>query len=316
MPGSCVEADFWLHVGRILHLPFSLVGMLGNSLVIVCVLHTARMRTPINICFASLAVADFMVGLSLSLAVNFDKIAPPSGSFRRHACLWSLAFGTHSLLSAVFGVLVVSAKRWGQVVHWGSACWSLSSRAGSLVLVGGAWFCSSLLAVTILIWGKAGDTGRCAMDACLGLAHRVGLNIVAILAIVASSVFCLNLLRYIVHTRKAVHTMAPTTDALQRARQEERRLHTTIVTVVVILVSLWLPYVLVTSIPNLKDTLDRCELRVWALVLIQLNSLVNPFIYAWRSRAYREAFVGLLPSRNSLPCYRNRINPDVVIHVY
>ncbi len=105
---------------------------------------------------------------------------------------------------------------------------------------------------------------------------------IAVLVIAANAFFCLKLLHHAVKTsRAAVHPHAQTAAALERARLKERRLLFTTVIIIGILLSLWLPYLLLMPIPQLRDTPLKYELvRVWGLALMQLNSLANPFVYA------------------------------------
>ncbi len=297
-------AHLWLEIGRGLHPVLSSVGIVGNSMVILCVLRSAVNRTPMNICFASLAAADLLVAVSISATVFFGDFAPHSSFYRKWLCLATLAFATHSALASVLGILVISVKRWGQIVHWNS-CHQMSRMKGTMALITGAWGCSFLLSISVMASGKSENSTTCSLDFYLETPHRITLNMIAIFAIAVNAFFCFKLLHHAVKTRRAVHPHAQTAAALERARQNERRLHNTIVIIITILVSLWLPYLILTAIPHLKDTRMKYELvRIWGLALMQMNSLLNPFIYGWRSKSFRDSLLALLPTRGNLSCCR------------
>ncbi len=297
-----LEGQIGVNAGKVLHLVLSFVGTLGNSLVVWCVLRSPQMRTPIHICFASLAVADCLVCATMSMVVYFDDFSSliETPLYKRWACLGILSFGLQCLLASVLGILVVSLKRWLQIIHW-NTCSIANRMKGAMVMVAIAWLCSSLMGVSVAIWRKPGPYSSCYLDFCLTDAHQLVIKVILLFAIAAIVFLCGSLLRHTVKRLQAVHAVAgETVDSLERARQEDRRIHNTIVMLIAVLMSLWLPHIIITIIPRTRDAIDQYNLRIWSLAMLQLNSLVNPFIYVWRSRSFRDALFALIPNRECL----------------
>ena len=307
---SCVQAATPVHA------VVAIIGIGGNSLVILCVLRSAVNRTPINVCFANLAAADILVAVSTSAFVFLETLAPEF--FQGWLCLGMLAFGTQTVFGSIFSVLVIGVKRWRQVVHWNSYH-TIRDMKKTLAMIAGAWGFSTLMSATILLGGKPSHFARCRMEFYLADLHRNALGATALLGVVTNACFCLKLLHFAIKSRRAVHPHIQTAAALERARQLELRLTYTVIMVIAVLILVLVPlFGLSFMIHYFKDTpgLDSL-IQVWGITLaIQINSAVNPFIYAWRSKAFRDAIMALLPARETLPCWRTRIiNAELEMHV-
>ena len=282
--------------GTAAHSVVAIVGISGNSLVILCVLRSAVNRTSINACFASLAAMDILVAVSTCVFILLQNLAPEL--FHGWLCLGMLAFSTQALLGSILAVLVIGVKRWGQVVHWNS-CHTMGGMRRTLAMIAGAWGFSSVMSATILFGGKPGNFARCSAEFYLADPHRNTLGATALLGVVSNGCFCLKLLHYAVKTRRAVHPHLQTAEALERARQRELRLTYTVIIVTAILILVWVPlFGLYFMVDYFKDTPGITTLvETWGLGLAaQVNSAVNPFIYAWRSKTFRDAILALFPA--------------------
>ncbi len=308
-PWPCVQA------ATAVHAVVAIVGIVGNSLVILCVLRSVVNRTSINVCFANLAAVDILVAVSTSVFVFLETLTPEF--FQGWRCLGILAFGTQAIFGSILAVLVIGVKRWGQVVHWNS-CHAMGSMRRTLAMIAGAWGFSTLMSATILLGGKPGNFARCSAEYYLADLHRNALGATALVGVVTNACFCLKLLHFAIKNRRAVHPHIQTAEALERARQLELRLTYTVIIIIAVLILVWVPlFGLYFMVHRFKDTLGLDSLvQVWGITLaIQINSAVNPFIYAWRSKVFRDVIVALLPARETLPCWGTRIHVELEIHV-
>ncbi len=222
-----------------------------------------------------------------------------------------------TFLGSILAVLVIGVKRWGQVVHWNS-CHTMGGMKRTLAMIAGAWGFSTLMSATILLGGKPSHFARCRMEFYLADLHRNALGATALLGVVTNACFCLKLLHFAIKSRRAVHPHTQTAEALERARQLELRLTYTVIIIIAVLILVWVPWFgLFFGVHHFKDTPEiETLVRVWGIILgSQINSSVNPFIYAWRSKPFRDAIVAFFPARETLPCWRTRIHAELEIHV-
>ncbi len=206
----------------------------------------------------------------------------PSVGVHRHTCFQLVLHpGLYDL-----AVLVISIQRWQQVARW-NTCQFMNATKLALVMIASAWGCSTVQLACIVIWASKERFPRCTLQFYLQDPHRITLSTFIPLAVAINVFFCLNLLRYAVKSRRAVHPHSQTADVLERARQRELRLHYTVIIIIAVLVFVWLPCTCLLYFGNnFKETLQTYDLvRLWGLLLVQLNSLVNPFIYTWRSKS-------------------------------
>ncbi len=222
-----------------------------------------------------------------------------------------------TFLGSILAVLVIGVKRWGQVVHWNS-CHTMGGMRRTLAMIAGAWGFSTVVSATILLAGKPGHFARCSNVFYLADLHRNALGATGLLGVVTNACFCLKLLHFAIKSRRAVHPHIQTAEALERARQLELRLTYTVIIIIAVLILVWVPlFGLFFMVHYFKDMPEIDSLvQVWGITLaIQINSAVNPFIYTWRSKAFRDAIVASLPARETLPCWGTRIHAELEIHV-
>ncbi len=311
-----IKELYWTRVALGLHPICSIFGILGNSLVVVWVLGNVVKRTPVNVCFANQAVADLLVALSVTPFVFFRDWAPEESVQRIRACQGIFAFCVCCVRSSIFATLVISVKRWGQIVHWeGGRCHAMSTMKGVFAMIAVAWLCSALSSASTVIWSKPGNITLCSITNNKEERYiSMALNAVTGLAVAANAFFCLKLLHYAVTTLRAVQPESQTTEASERVRQNELRLHNTIVIIIAIQVLVWVPaFCVATFATGSREMLDLAH--AWVMLLVQLNSVANPFVYAWRAKSFRESVLALLPARETMPCWRVRIHPEPGIEV-
>ncbi|CAO2628266.1 Trace amine-associated receptor 8b [Lemmus lemmus] len=98
MNGSCIKTPYLPGARAILYLVFgsgALLAVCGNLLVVISVLHFKQLHSPANLLIASLASADFLVGVSVmpfSMVRSIESCWYFGDKFcSLHSC-WDVAF--------------------------------------------------------------------------------------------------------------------------------------------------------------------------------------------------------------------------------
>ncbi len=345
LPQGRISGD----VFRWLHLVFGLCGMAVSSLVVVAVLRSSRMRTPMKICFASLATGDCTVAVSVGVSVWFEETGLLGGWA---ACPVLLALGGISSQSSILGVLVIGIKWWMQLIQWNTNSSTRSKRI-SVIMVVIAWLCAFLMTAISLIWRKAVNNEPCYLDFYLLGLPRSLFVAVSGAVLLATAYFFVQFLRYTIRMcqyereklarnliRRAdfreqlprlpcpaerhsfIETMMRTRDlaiqdeAEERERLEDVQVHNTIVVLMVVLMILWLPLHIVAFIQLFHPLLDAEAFRMWTLAAMQLNSLMKSSVCLWVSKWLRQSVAGLFSSIQTRSCCKVGLQPEDIIRMY
>ncbi len=293
LAGISGEATVAIIIGQVLHVLFACVNLVGNTLVVVAVTRRPGLRNHVTMCLANLAIADILLCVSFTVHVYLPYLQPEEATARRVSCLAVLSFATFSGLASMVAILLVGFKRWTQVVQKQTFL-CLHGVRGTLMLLAGGWAICGAFAISVLLKNNSGTYTVCSLDFYTEPLHRLTLNVFAGGTMMGNAFFCVMLLQHAIRVRRRVENVSQTTTDVGTSTADDRKLHNTILMLVAILLVMWLPYLAVTAIPQLNSSLDRYELvRVWGLALIQMNSLVNPFIYAWRSQHFRQTLKSL-----------------------
>lgn len=137
----------------IAYLPFSVLGILGNLLVLLTHARYRQARSVTDVCLLHLALSDLLLLLMVPFAVT-DTLQGWSPSTAACKALQ----GVHSLnfYSGFFFLTCISVDRYAAVVR-GPAAWRLPARAlhRGWLTVGLAWLLATLLALPHFIYSRA-----------------------------------------------------------------------------------------------------------------------------------------------------------------
>ena len=308
------ESIAWRPLWQVITLGFLLsivvlVTVSGNLLVIVTVLTQKRLQYPTNFFILSLAVTDFLLGsfvLPLS-AVNTLHSKWPFGPV-----FCNIYMSTDVMLSTVsiLNLFAISIDRYSAVTSPLSYQRRVSSRLVWKVCAA-IWTFSFLLAFIPIHLGwntmdgsvqNYNDPSQCLFE----------LNKVYVLVDSLGTYFgplivmCCVYLKVLIITKRQVQEI----NKLQKAgyargmlRSEESRHQRmasdtkatiTLSSLVLAFAICWIPYFAIFTAKPFISTPINVHLDLFVLWLGYVNSLINPFLYAYYNSAFRDAFARVL----------------------
>ncbi|XP_041932672.1 thyrotropin-releasing hormone receptor b [Alosa alosa] len=302
-------------ISAVLVFVICVLGIIGNTMVILVVLTTKHMRTPTNCYLVSLAVADLMVLTAAGLPNIADSIYG-SWVFGHYGCLGITYFQYLGINASSCSITAFTIERYIAICHPIKAQFLCTlSRAKKIILL--VWGLTLLYCV---LWLYLSDTVEtvykdvtiisCAYKMKrsvympiyffdFGIFFVVPLTLATILYGLIARILFLNPLtceknanrksdvgkgNTVVNLKKSSHCSNTTATS--------RRQVTKMLAVVVILFALlWMPY---RTLVVVNSFLEQAYLDTWFLLFcrscIYLNSAVNPVIYNAMSQKFRAAF--------------------------
>ena len=266
----------------------SLIGLMGNVLVIYVILSKQKMRTVTNILLLNLAFAD----------LSFVLIVPPFTAYYWAVNVWQ--FGAvfckamQYLLNTtayvtVYTLVLISVVRYLTIVH---STRTIRFRTKQNMVIMNIFIWVIMLAVNIPIilsyvvsLDAYGDYQCIAQGAKLIYANFFAFAYVIPLSIIAILSVCI--LR---HIRKAKPTMLSKKSKADDRKKQAARV---IILVVVIFAIFWLPiqiHLLVVYFHGIPQTKFYTAVSVFWNLLAYCNSCANPIIYNYASKDFRDSF--------------------------
>ncbi|XP_029431800.1 apelin receptor-like [Rhinatrema bivittatum] len=285
-----------------------LLGISGNGLVLWTIYKSKEKRRSADTFIANLALADltFVVTLPLWAVYTLLGYHWPFGTF---ACKLSSYLVFVNMYASVFCLTCLSFDRYLAIVH-SLTNTHLRSRASNLLATSLLWALAILLALPALVFRSTGQDPEenktiCFMDySSVAQNHTenawiAGLSISStLLGFVAPFAIMLTCYFFIARTI-ASHFKKQRHEGLRK-----RRLLTIIVTLVAVFALCWLPFHLVKTVYVLMD-LDvipySCafhaflnNIHPYATCVAYVNSSLNPFLYAFFDRRFRDECLAVL----------------------
>lgn len=330
-------------VGTILCLSYGLVfilGLIGNCFVIAVVFRTPRMRTVTNFFIANLAVADVLVIVFCLPATLISNIYYP----------WMLGWVMCKFVAYVQGVSVsasvnslvaVSLDRF--LAIWFPLRLQITTpRARAIIVL--IWIMAVCSAVPYLVYFETKVVYEDLPELRVCVEDWPNRQAERLYFLIAHLLFCyllplsLIILFYVLIWFKVANRNIPgdTRDAAIHEMQQRSKVKVIkMLVVVVIIFSLsWLPLYTIFARIKLGDELGEDEGAVLAIIapisqwLGSSNSCINPILYAFFNKKYRNGFLAIMKSRSCCgtlrydtysqstmrrscyPAYRSTIRPE------
>ncbi|XP_074648098.1 allatostatin-A receptor-like [Tubulanus polymorphus] len=298
------EADFYFEkviaiVVPVIFCMISVIGFVGNVLVIIVVVSNKQMRNTTNILIISLAIADlsFIVICVPFTASNYALKVWPFGD------LWCKVVQYMMFVTAyasVYTLVLMSFDRYLAVVH---AIWAMNYRTER-----NAYICVIVLWIVILVtntpvltlyteldymfydenrstctFKNVKDPNNKAPRIVFGIFFGMGYTLPLTLVCLLYG-FMLNRLLY---------GVAPRLSHSAETVRSKKRVSRMVIIVVVIFALCWLPNQVMFMLQwNSKARMDELFVIMQTLgqVLSYLNSCINPILYAFLSENFRKGF--------------------------
>ncbi|XP_016325531.1 adenosine receptor A2b-like isoform X1 [Sinocyclocheilus anshuiensis] len=293
----------------VLELLIAVLAVVGNVLVCWAVCLNSNLQSITNFFLVSLAVADIAVGF---LAIPFAVTISTGFCSHFHGCLFIACFVLVLTQSSIFSLLAIAVDRYIAIkipLRYNSLV--TGQRAKGIIAV--CWILSVVIGLTPMIgWNRrvaAGTNSSCpqGMTECLfekvvTMDYMVYFNffgcvlipLFAMLAIYAR-IFMAARCQLRKMEQKLVHLQGHAHREGSSSRSTlQREVHAakSLAIIVGLFAVCWLPLHIINCFTLFCPQCDRPQdwVMYLAIMLSHANSVVNPFIYAYRIRDFRHTF--------------------------
>ena len=275
------------------------ITVCGNFLVLVAIFRTPLLRVASNVFIASLAAADFTIGIIMNpiytviVVLNVMDYEHPLNIAEEY--LW-----IHTVITTTFNLAAMSVERYIAVIHPLYYTQVITTRR-CLIVVGFIWTFSVLFVCTRVFVHKPDETET------LWIVHSV-IGIAFPLCVITFCYF---------HIFKAIKQQRRRTDQQRTAvcafeqtpyPQNHAKAARTMAIVILFFILFWTPNIVITIVNFFAK--DHCaeiqifQIWVWCASVAFASSAVNPFVYSIRMQDFRTAI-----KRICFPGSRKRISP-------
>lgn len=310
-----LKNDQLVYIG--LELVIACLAVAGNVLVCWAVCLNSNLQSNTNLFVVSLAVADIAVGL---LAIPFAITISIGFCANFFGCLFIACFVLILTQSSIFSLLAIAVDRYIAInnpLRYNSLV--TGQRAKGIIAL--CWVLSVGIGLTPMLgWNKGWNTTNINSSSCPeGLTECLFEEVVTMDYMIYFNFFgcvlvpLLVMLVIYVHIFmaarrqlrrmgfKVAHTPAPgqipsSSGASRSTLQKEVHAAKSLAIIVGLFALCWLPLHIINCFHYLCQDCER--LHIWvmniAIILSHANSVVNPFIYAYRIREFRQTFRRIL----------------------
>uniref|UniRef100_A0A4W3JD06 Adenosine receptor A2 n=1 Tax=Callorhinchus milii TaxID=7868 RepID=A0A4W3JD06_CALMI len=326
----------------IIELVIAVLSVLGNVLVCWAVCLNSNLQNVTNFFVVSLAIADIAVGV---LAIPFAITISTGFCSHFYGCLFIACFVLVLTQSSIFSLLAIAIDRYIAI--------KIPLRYNGLVtgqrakgIIGIFWILSFIIGLTPMLgWNKSNHIEDDQMNGTINCRHgmvpclfeevvtmdyMVYYNFFACVLMPLLIMFGIYLKIFMAarHQLKQMEMKIVHTERTQSTLQKEFHAAKSLAIIVGLFAVCWLPLHIINGVnlfcPGCKP--PRPWMMYIAIVLSHANSVVNPFIYAYRIREFRITFRKIIKRhflrkaehsfknqsiRSSIHTNEERINVDV-----
>ncbi|XP_078657371.1 somatostatin receptor type 2-like [Branchiostoma floridae x Branchiostoma belcheri] len=272
----------------------TVVGLLGNSLVIYMLLGFTKMKNASNFYVLNLALADVlsMLGVPFTSA----STAIERWVFGRAMCKIVQSVDALNMFSSVFNLAVLSVDRYLTIVCSHSHA-HLRRPKVALVVSLSVWVAAILVTIPVIIVSDMIPRGSGEYECTLiwpdnvVFWHKAFTSYTFVIGfVVPLAVICISYLMVVRHLRQNTSAHTAVARVSVRMRVKVTR---TVTAMIVTFVVCKLPFhlcQLVSLATTLHPTLGLLVVFHTAMAMSYVNSCVNPILYAFMSQRFRESF--------------------------
>lgn len=311
-----LENDQLVYIG--LELVIASLAVAGNVLVCWAVCLNSNLQSNTNFFVVSLAVADIAVGL---LAIPFAITISTGFCANFFGCLFIACFVLILTQSSIFSLLAIAVDRYIAIKNpLRYNCLVTGHRAKGIIAL--CWMLSVGIGLTPMLGWNRGlnatspvSTKRCpeGLTVCLfegvvNMDYMVYFNFfgcvlvpLLVMLVIYASIFMAARRQLRLMGLKVAHTPTPgemtsSSSASRSTLQKELHAAKSLAIIVGLFALCWLPLHIINCFNYLCQDCERTHIWVMniAIILSHANSVVNPFIYAYRIREFRQTFRRIL----------------------
>lgn len=290
----------------VLELLIAFFSVLGNVLVCWAVCLNSNLQSITNFFVVSLAVADIAVGV---LAIPFAIAISTGFCSNFYGCLFIACFVVILTQNSIFSLLAIAVDRYIAIIiplRYNSLV--TGERARGVIAI--CWVLSIAIGLTPMMgWHKispseselSGDNAsclpglmRCLFEEVVVMDYMVYFNFFACVLIPLLLMLAIYLCIFMAarHQLKLMEVKAAHGEKSRSTLQKEVQAAKSLAIIVGLFAVCWLPLHIINCFTLFCQECRRPPLWVLnvAIILSHANSVVNPFIYAYRIREFRQTF--------------------------
>ncbi|XDV48890.1 hypothetical protein PO909_018242 [Leuciscus waleckii] len=288
----------------ILELLIALLSILGNVLVCWAVALNSNLQSITNFFVVSLAIADIAVGV---LAIPFSIVISTGFCARFYGCLFIACFVLVLTQSSIFSLLAIAIDRYIAIkipLRYNSLV--TGQRAKGIIAI--CWVLSVIIGLTPMLgWHKARSEKpinstdcppgmmQCLFEEVVVMDYMVYFNFFACVLVPLLLMLAIYLRIFMAarHQLKCIESKAMPCELKSRSTlQKEVHAAKSLAIIVGLFAVCWLPLHIINCFTLFCPHCERPPVLIMylAIILSHANSVVNPFIYAYRIREFRYTF--------------------------
>ncbi|XP_034143836.1 adenosine receptor A2a-like [Esox lucius] len=277
------------------------LSTLGNLLVCAAVGLNKKLCTVTNYFLVSLAVADMCVGaLAIPCAILTAKGVPRHDLY---LCLLMLSVLITLTQSSIFSLLAIAVERYIAILLPLRYCMLMTPRSAILVILV-TWVLAFLIGLVPLMgWHKKPpDSGYCLFVLVVDMNYMVYFNFFACMLapLVVMFIIYTQIFATVKRQLRRIAAEGGAGDAKGQAAQaaganRELKTATLLFLIQFLFAACWIPLHAINCFLLLCPGCPvPLELLLAAIILSHANSAINPFLYAYKMRTFRNTFKAIL----------------------
>ncbi|XP_051951073.1 adenosine A2a receptor a [Xyrauchen texanus] len=290
-------------VYMMLELLIALLSVLGNVLVCWAVGLNSNLQSITNFFVVSLAVADIAVGV---LAIPFSIVISTGFCANFYGCLFIACFVLVLTQSSIFSLLAIAIDRYIAIripLRYNSLV--TGHRAKGIIAI--CWVLSVIIGLTPMLGWHKERSGKpsnstcqpgmmeCMFEKVVVMDYMVYFNFFAcvLLPLLLMLAIYLRIFMAARHQLKCIESKALPCELKSRSiLQKEVQAAKSLAIIVGLFAVCWLPLHIINCFTLFCPECQRPPIIIMylAIILSHANSVVNPFIYAYRIREFRHTF--------------------------
>ncbi|XP_047446775.1 adenosine A2a receptor a [Mugil cephalus] len=284
----------------ILELLIAVFSVLGNVLVCWAVCLNSNLQSITNFFVVSLAAADIAVGV---LAIPFAIVISTGFCSNFYGCLFIACFVLVLTQSSIFSLLAIAIDRYIAIkipLRYNSLV--TGQRARGIIAI--CWIFSIIIGLTPMMgWHKLPNNDnstcpsglmKCLFEEVVEMEYMVYFNFFACVLIPLLLMLAIYLCIFMAarHQLKLMEVKAVHGEKSRSTLQKEVQAAKSLAIIVGLFAVCWLPLHIINCFTLFCPQCNRPPLWIMyvAIILSHANSVVNPFIYAYRIREFRRTF--------------------------
>lgn len=281
-----------------------IADLIGNSLVCMVVLRNRVMRTPMNYLLVNLAAADMTVAVFIAARYVFTLIfAHPKGTAGDVVCqlFTGEAFVWVGALASAFSLVCIALERYLAIKFpYDERKRITTTKLKRIVALG--WVLAASWNMPLFMYARYDPISEFCLfqwpSANFAQIHSPLCAVVYGVLPITVMIYLYSKLVYKLWFRPTAKSTMVQQTKLRCCKKSSRL----VVTVSVIYSICWIPVLVVYVFSSFSTQQLYSAVHTTSIVLVTLNSAINPVLYSWQSDRFRKHLVALLP----FPCTRRR----------